>query len=177
LCSVRSPYPRWKVLLVLFFGSSLFFLILPLLIFFVSVFLDGLFGFPRFYWFPVNFVAGFVIGGFGWFLSFWSVYAQYRYGGGTPAAFLPPVRLVTEGPYRFSRNPMALGNMIFYVGIGVFLGSVSYILVTVIGFTVLFVYNKVFEERELIARFGDEYIEYMKRTPFLFSFRRRKRRK
>ena len=175
--SVRSPYPRWKVIVVLLFGSSLFYFVLPFVILFVANFLDEAFGFPRFYLFPLNFVVGLVIGFFGWFLSFWSVYAQYRYGGGTPASFLPPVRLVTEGPYRFSRNPMALGNMFFYIGIGVFLGMVSYVVVTVAGFSLLFVYNKFFEEKELIARFGDEYVKYMSKTPFLFSFRRRSEKK
>ena len=166
---------KWKMLAFLIFGFSLFIIIFPLGIYLLSQLLDNLFNLPRINIFWLNLPVGLSIGVFGWLLSFWSVYAQYKYGGGTPAPFMPPVRLVTQGPYRYSRNPMALGNMIFYIGIGIVIGSISFILITIFGFTILFIYNKTVEEKELIERFGEEYIEYMKRTPFFISFRIKKR--
>src|SRR5712672_2503793 len=38
-------------------------------------------------------------------------------GGGGPGIEVPPVRLVTSGIYRFTRNPMYLGHLIFIAGL------------------------------------------------------------
>ena len=168
-------HKKWKMLIFLITGFSLFIVIFPLVIYFLSQIFDNIFDLPRISLLWFNLPIGLTVGVFSWLLSFWSVYAQYKYGEGTPAPFMPPIRLVTQGPYRYSRNPMALGNMIFYIGIGVVLGSISFILITILGFSILFIYNKTVEEKELIERFGGEYIEYMRKTPFFISFRRKKK--
>src|SRR3954451_1746205 len=51
-------------------------------------------------------------------------YAQYRWsgiyrtrcGGGGPGLDKPPQRLVTSGIYRYTRNPMYMGHLIFMAG-------------------------------------------------------------
>ena len=52
-------------------------------------------------------------------------YLQYLYvggyrlprAGGTAGMDVPPVRIITQGPYRFTRNPMYLGHLIFMLGL------------------------------------------------------------
>jgi protein-S-isoprenylcysteine O-methyltransferase Ste14 len=85
---------------------------------------------------------------------------------GTPVPFNPPPEVVTTGPYRYARNPMLTGVFLFLFGLGFAFDSFSLVLF----FTPLFVLVnlwelKEIEEPELVKRFGDEYIEYQRRTP------------
>jgi len=88
---------------------------------------------------------------------------------GTPVPFNPPPTVVTTGPYRYARNPMLTGVFIFLLGLGFWVNSIS----LVFFFTPLFILVNVWElkeieEPELVKRFGDEYIEYRRRTPMFF---------
>ena len=109
---------------------------------------------------PVFSVALFLIG--------WSV-QHFLKVKGTPVPFNPPPRLVTSGPYAYSRNPMLAGVFALLFGLGIFLESVSLLFI----FTPLFIYAnywelKAIEEPELVKRLGEEYIEYRKMTPMFF---------
>jgi hypothetical protein len=58
-------------------------------------------------------------------------YLQYRWvgtmrtreGGGGPGISVPPERIVTDGAYRWVRNPMYLGHLIFFAGLALVLQS------------------------------------------------------
>ena len=92
---------------------------------------------------------------------------------GTPVPFNPPPRVVDTGPYRYARNPMLTGVFVFLLGLGLCVDSFS----LVFFFTPLYVLFNVWElkqieEPELVKRFGEEYIEYRRRTPmFVPDFR------
>lgn len=95
----------------------------------------------------------------------WSGYHFLRVKG-TPVPFNPPPEVVATGPYRYARNPMLTGVFLFLFGLGFAVDSVS----LVFFFTPLFILINVLElkeieEPELVKRFGDEYIDYQKRTP------------
>jgi protein-S-isoprenylcysteine O-methyltransferase Ste14 len=105
------------------------------------------------------------VGGFA--LVVWSVHVQYVIGKGTPAPKVATQKLVTQGPYTYSRNPMTLGALWMYLGIGVWMESGVIILLTVIVFSALLTFIYMHETRELTERFGEEYMTYKKRTPFL----------
>jgi protein-S-isoprenylcysteine O-methyltransferase Ste14 len=98
----------------------------------------------------------------------WSAFHFLRVKG-TPVPFNPPPEVVTTGPYRYVRNPMLTGVFTFLFGLGCFWNSLS----LVIFFTPIFILINVWElkeieEPELVKRFGDEYVEYRRRTPMFF---------
>jgi protein-S-isoprenylcysteine O-methyltransferase Ste14 len=114
---------------------------------------------------------GFSIGAvvLGLLLALWTVLSQVRIGKGTPVPLAPPEKLIVTGPYRWCRNPLQLGVMIYYLGIGTFFGSLRIgVLMFLIGLVIGSFYHKFIEEKELRRRFGKEYDEYRDMTPFLF---------
>jgi len=109
---------------------------------------------------PVFAVALFLIG--------WSVF-NFMKVKGTPVPVNPPPKLVTTGPYAYSRNPMLTGVFALQFGFGVFYGSASLLVVFTPLFILLNVWElKAIEEPELVKRLGEDYVEYRKRTPMFF---------
>jgi protein-S-isoprenylcysteine O-methyltransferase Ste14 len=108
-------------------------------------------------------------GGLG--IVIWSVWTLFTIGTGTPAPAVPTLQLVTRGPYASSRNPMTLGALLMYLGIGIGMGSGPVIVLTAGVFAVLLLFISIHETRELADRFGAAYVEYRKRTPFLVTCR------
>ena len=61
-------------------------------------------------------VSGLVVFVLGAALAIWAGYYLIGYGHGTPLPVDPPRRLVTEGPYRFVRNPQAIAMVLMVLG-------------------------------------------------------------
>jgi len=114
----------------------------------------------------VNQVAGALLFTCGVSLLSWSVVVQYKLGEGTPSPRFATQKLVTQGPYAFSRNPMTLGAFLLYLGAGIWLASGIVIFLTFVIFSGLLTFIYFHETRELSARFGAEYLDYKQRTPF-----------
>ena len=107
-----------------------------------------------------------------WFvpLMLWG-YLQYRLcgryrirvGGGGPGLETPPEKLVSSGPYAYTRNPMYLGHLIFLVGLSLTLKSV---LAGIITFAVaLWFHIRVLgDEKKLIQVLGAPYEDYLARV-------------
>jgi protein-S-isoprenylcysteine O-methyltransferase Ste14 len=72
----------------------------------------------------------------------------------------PQKRLITSGPYRFSRNPLYLGgNLFIFLGAVLFLGSPSGIVLTAINLVAVdFMIRR--EQRQLARDFGEEWLAY-----------------
>lgn len=79
----------------------------------------------------------------------------------TPVGFnQAPVRLVTDGPFRFSRNPIYLSGVTVLLGIAILLGSLVSFCFPVLLFLLLNLIYIPSEEKEMEKRFGIEYVEY-----------------
>ena len=81
-------------------------------------------------------------------------------GDGTPAPFDPPVVFVPTGPYRYVRNPMYLGAALALAGYGLFVGSISVVLLSFAFLVVMHLFVILLEERGLEERFGESYRAY-----------------
>ncbi len=82
-----------------------------------------------------------------------------------------------EGIYNHIRHPGALGEMPLYIALGFFLNSwflVLWMTLFVLIYTPLAIY---FEEKDLVKRFGQDYIDYRKLIPALIPKLRRNRTK
>jgi protein-S-isoprenylcysteine O-methyltransferase Ste14 len=98
-------------------------------------------------------------------------YAQYRlvgsfrtaHGGGGPGIGNPPTRIVTEGPYGLTRNPMYLAHIVFMLGLAVTLRSFVALAILVLR-AIWFHRRVVADEARLAARFGAEYADYTRRV-------------
>lgn len=85
----------------------------------------------------------------------------------------PPFMLV-KGPYRFSRNPMFLLELVMWLGWAIFYGSIA-VFIAFILWWILFAFMAIpYEERQLEARFGETYLQYKKAVPRWFGLPRRK---
>jgi protein-S-isoprenylcysteine O-methyltransferase Ste14 len=71
-----------------------------------------------------------------------------------------PIRLVTEGPFRISRNPIYLGGLILSLGMALFLGSLSTFVFPILLFIILDRYYIPKEENILEKTFGNAYRTY-----------------
>jgi protein-S-isoprenylcysteine O-methyltransferase Ste14 len=76
---------------------------------------------------------------------------------------LEPEYLLTDGPYRLSRNPMHVGGIAIWGGWAVWYGSAP--VAAGLGvLTCLYRVGIAWEEQTLERRWGDEWHEYTRRT-------------
>ena len=86
-----------------------------------------------------------------------------RLGGGGPGVSVPPERIVEEGAYRWVRNPMYLGHLVFLAGLAITLES--WIAAVVFAcHTVWFDLRVREDEARLTQLFGDAYRGYCRRV-------------
>ncbi len=164
----QREYSPKRRLLALSVEVAVFLGVLPVALVTLSSSLDLWLHLPRLGCGPINTVIGCLSILAGFILGLWTVYVQFTVGRGTPAPVMATQKLIVRGPYEYCRNPMTLGTIVLYLGIAILIGSLSAVGLVALGAASLLVYVKLIEEKELEARFGQEYLEYKQRTPFLF---------
>lgn len=88
-----------------------------------------------------------------------------RHGRGTQAPFDPPVVFVSQGVYRWMRNPMYVLYMLIIAGEALFFDAFSLVLYTAAFVMLAHVYVTRVEEKDLMRRFGRSYEDYCDRVP------------
>jgi protein-S-isoprenylcysteine O-methyltransferase Ste14 len=74
-------------------------------------------------------------------------------------------RLIQEGPFRFVRNPLYIGNFFIVLGLVVYGGVAWFAVLTLIAFAVQYYAIVHYEERLLQESFGTAYTEYCQNVP------------
>ena len=158
-----------KQLLGYFLGFAIFIAGIPALMWWVS-------GMPTLVGIPTwRFIPACLIALTGLSLSVWSIVYMKRIGKGNPFDAMghevaPRTKhLMTDGPYRRSRNPMLSGTYLYYLGVLVAWWRWPALLV-VLAVVVLMTLQVLSEEKRLEADFGEEYREYKKTTGRFYTW-------
>ena len=112
-------------------------------------------------------ITGFLIAVSGEFIRLWGV--SYA-GSETRTTTVGGSYLVISGPFAYVRNPLYVGNILMYFGVGVMSFALfPYLQV----FALLFFFIQYWlivglEENYLIESFGDDYHDYKKNVPRFF---------
>lgn len=76
----------------------------------------------------------------------------------------PATAIVTDGPFRYTRNPIYVALTLLYLGIGLFL-NVLWILLLIVPVLIVMQLGVIArEERYLERKFGDDYLRYKARV-------------
>lgn len=115
----------------------------------------------------VLFVAGAGLGVM--FLAVW----QFRRGGTTVNPMAPDEAssLVDQGVYRYSRNPMYLGDLLLLTAWAVYLGAAVNLLLLPLFVWYINRFQILPEEQALSEHFGNAFRDYCARAPRWFSLR------
>jgi len=116
----------------------------------------------------MSLVIGFCVVLLGEFIRLWGVAiagSETRTTGPVGGTFL-----ITRGPFAYVRNPLYLGNMLMYLGIGIM--SMALFPWLTLGALVYFVFQYSLivslEEEYLVRTFGSEYVQYCESVPRFF---------
>ena len=91
-------------------------------------------------------------------------YRLPRAGGPPGMSQGMPEHLVSSGPYRYTRNPMYLGHLVFLSGLALI--TRSPVAVAILGAHVPWFANRVRrDEQRLCKRFGPAYVDYCETVP------------
>lgn len=73
-------------------------------------------------------------------------------------------KLVTRGPFRYTRNPMYLGLVMMALGFAFYFGTVPFYAVSVLLFLLCNFSFIPFEEAKMQRQFVDQYTDYLRRV-------------
>jgi len=157
-------YPLAARILVL--AGLIFAILIPSLLLVTLPGLDGVLGLP-----PLRFgIANRLIGVLilvGLIYAAWSILSQVILANGTPVPVMPTQKLLVVGPFKQCCNPMVFGAVTAYLGCSMLAGSLLSAAAVFLFAILLVLYIKHVEEHELEERFGQEYLDYKQRTPFI----------
>ena len=135
----KGPMPPVIILIAILFQIALHKL-LPIMIIF-----------EKMYW------IGIVMGFLGFFISTGSI-LLFRINKTTMIPFQDPSFLITNGIYKYTRNPMYLGMLFVQFGIAIYFGSISPFIIPFLFIPIM--NSRIIQHEEVLLekQFGESYI-------------------
>jgi protein-S-isoprenylcysteine O-methyltransferase Ste14 len=99
----------------------------------------------------------------------WAIFVLGRFFS-TKVTILSDHRIVTNGPYCVIRHPAYSGTLLTLVGLGLASRTWGGTLAILILFGLVYNYRISIEEKELKAEFGEQYLDYLRKTKRLIPF-------
>ena len=114
---------------------------------------------------PVSLAAGFCLAVCGELIRLWGVSVA-----GTETRTTGSVggtHLFVDGPFGYVRNPLYLGNMLIYTGVGIMANALTpYLVAVALGFFLIQYELIVLKEEEYLQKtFGDDFSRYVREVP------------
>jgi protein-S-isoprenylcysteine O-methyltransferase Ste14 len=155
-----------------FIPYLLIFLLVPIGTFIGGTWFDIILHLPPFPPFPFNIILGIAVMLGGAAIGIKATRQLHAVGKGLPwgeaEAQSQSSVLLTTGIYAYTRNPMTFGYTLLPLGMGLLFRSLGIALfIPAIVLTVQLIIIKGREEPSLERRFGEDYLEYKRKTPFL----------
>ncbi len=107
--------------------------------------------------------AGLALALMGFALRFWST--GYAGIATRTQSGVPPKRLIANGPFRYSRNPIYVGNQLMFTGTLLCIGQGLRCLLFSVPAFLFYSLITIYEEDLLATKFGKQYEEYKRKTP------------
>ncbi len=98
-------------------------------------------------------------------LAIYTMLLFNKFGKGTAAPWAPPKHLVIKGPYKYVRNPMITAVLSILIAESLLLNSIEIFYWFIVFWVINMIYFPLVEEKQLKARFKEEYLEYIKHVP------------
>ena len=108
-------------------------------------------------------IIGYGIGAAGIALMAWGLLTLWR-AGTTIMPNQRADRLVTDGAFRFRRNPIYMGEVLVFLGLAQLTHNVWFAILAPVFAIALYALAIRHEERHLETRFGQAYLDYKERT-------------
>ena len=143
---LKLPPPVWALVYVLFVVA-------------ISWWLEW----PRMPGFPLP-QLGFILATVPWILPVWAIIVFRREDTEVNPTSPSNRKLITDGPYRFTRNPMYLGLVIVTLGIAVWVGAWPMFLAPIAIFATTNWGHIPYEEAKMRRQFGATYDGYVGRV-------------
>jgi protein-S-isoprenylcysteine O-methyltransferase Ste14 len=105
-------------------------------------------------------ISGAVLIALGAALQVWCIILLQRTGRGTPSPAVPTSRLVTAGPYHRMRNPLNVGEVLVFLGLAAWFGSLLLVAYALAAWVAFHVFIVAVEEPRHRKEFGEAYTRY-----------------
>ncbi|MFX0031327.1 MAG: methyltransferase family protein [Candidatus Hodarchaeota archaeon] len=119
-------------------------------------------------WRLVELIIGYLLTIFGIYFFTWGLtsISTARASGKEIGKTIENSKLITGGAFAICRHPISLGFVFILPGFTLIFDLVPFALLTII-YIPLLIALLTYEEKELHQRFGEEYVMYKERVPFL----------